>query len=56
MANYEDRKTARRESRLRDAAGASADTTAAYYGAGRRYFFLNYILHRPEGFAAGAKY
>jgi len=36
MANYEDRKTARRESRLRDAAGASADTTAAYYGAGRR--------------------
>ena len=27
----------RRESRLRDAAGATADTTAAYYGAGRRY-------------------
>ena len=37
MTNYEERKTARRESRLRDAAGASADTTAAYYGAGRRY-------------------
>lgn len=36
MTNFEERRVARREHRLRGAAGATADTTAEYYGAGRR--------------------
>ena len=34
---FEERRAARREARMMDKAGATADTTAAYYGASSRY-------------------
>ena len=47
LTNFEERRTARREHRLRDAAGATADTTAAYYGAGSRYTIYHLTIFTP---------
>ena len=53
MTNFEERRVARREHRLRGAAGATADTTAEYYGAGRRYILVSVyqqiIFRRGKG-------
>ena len=37
LLTFEERRAARREARMMDKAGATADTTAAYYGASSRY-------------------
>ena len=41
---FEERRAARREARMMDKAGATADTTAAYYGASSRYFSLQRLM------------
>ena len=44
LVSFEERRQARREARMMDKAGATADTTAAYYGASSRCVSLKRLM------------
>ena len=48
LLTFEERRAARREARMMDKAGATADTTAAYYGASSRFDSFQLLLGRSK--------